>query len=104
MSNCIDPTNKSAFLYATAMQDGVIKICAPLFENFGIKHFHYGFIYQDCSYLMLSTSQHLLLKYFDTIHDQGKFFSKALQTVYEDKFSYFLWPTNTMTDSVIFSV
>ena len=92
-------SNENAYKFNSQILPKLNDVCRPLFENTGVSSFRYFRIFEDSSYINLSTSEEWLKVRLEKIHDNGVNFHAPLQSAVEEKCEYYLWPDNP-NDSV----
>ena len=100
MNAHINLTNRSAFKYATSVDENIKLICEPI-KCFGLSIFGYLKIFRDGTYLNLSNGPVDYQKqYFENISTQGVFFTQEAHqnAVAQNKVKYCIWPSYPNND------
>lgn len=99
----MNTVNQEAMLYNHAINPQLMSICDTLFSCPHVKFssFRYFRVFNDGSYLNLSTNCEWLNQRVTTIPDNGITFHSALRSAQYDCHTYYLWPNEPGNDSIL---
>ncbi len=86
--------NKEALTYNSSILDKFHTICGTLFVNSCISSFRYFRVFDDGSFINLSSDHNWLVDRIEKIPNNGNCFHKPLCDATEDKATFYLWDNN----------
>jgi len=92
--------NQKALDYNAQILDSMVSSCSPFFYNSCVRSFRYFRVYEDGTYMNLSTNHEWLCERVVKIANNGKAFHRPLCSSIKNEFSWYLWENST-TDPVM---